>query len=209
MGLGKSTWNAQARSTRMTACSWTRHHLHLILRHMLAAAGQRMDDEHVIDTRLPDGTLLNVIMPPLAIDGPLLTLRKPVRDPFTVDDLIAFGTMTDEVAEFLAACVQGRLNMLISGGMRSGKTTTLNVLASYVPGDERIVTIEDATELQLRQEHVVRLATRPAGIASVRDGVTAHDLVANSMRMRPDRIIVGELQGGEAFESASGDEHRS
>ncbi len=174
-------------------------HLNVVIGHMLVTAGQRMDDEHVIDARLPDGTLLNVIMPPLAIDGPLLTLRKPVRDPFTVDDLIAFGTMTDEVAQFLAACVQGRLNMLVSGGMRAGKTTTLNVLASYVPGDERVVTIEDATELQLRQEHVVRLATRPVGIASVRDGVTAHDLVANSMRMRPDRIIVGELQGGEAF----------
>jgi pilus assembly protein CpaF len=174
-------------------------HLLRVIAQMLASVGQHVDDNHVLDSRLPDGTLLNVIMPPLAIDGPLLTLRKPVRDPFTVDDLIAFGTMTEEVADFLAACVQGRLNMLVSGGMRSGKTTTLNVLASYVPAEERIVTVEDATELQLKQEHVARLATRPAGVAGVRGGATARDLVANSMRMRPDRIIVGELQGGEAF----------
>jgi len=176
-------------------------HLRRVIEHMLMLVGRHADAEGpVVDARLPDGTLLNIILPPLAIDGPVLTLRKPVRDPFTVDDLIAFGSMTEAVAEFLGTCVQGGLNMVVSGGMRAGKTTLLNVLAANIPADERVVTIEDATELHLPQQHVLRLATRPAGIGVVGGGANARDLVSNTLRMRPDRIIVGELMAGETFE---------
>jgi pilus assembly protein CpaF len=153
----------------------------------------------MVDARLPDGSRVNVIIPPLAIDGPKLTIRKFAADPYEVKDLISFGTMSEEIAQFLQACVRGRLNLLVSGGTGSGKTTTLNVLSSFLPDDERIVTIEDAAELQLRQEHVLRLESRPSNIEG-KGQVTIRDLVRNSLRMRPDRIVVGEVRGGEALD---------
>jgi pilus assembly protein CpaF len=152
-----------------------------------------------VDARLPDGSRVNAVVPPIALDGSILTIRKFAADPFTVDDLIAFGTLTPQVVELLRACVRGRLNVLISGGTGSGKTTTLNVLSSFIPADERIVTIEDAAELQLRQEHVLRLESRPPNLEN-RGQITIRDLVRNSLRMRPDRIIVGEVRDAAALD---------
>jgi pilus assembly protein CpaF len=153
----------------------------------------------MVDARLPDGSRVNAVVPPLAMDGSVLTIRKFAADPFQVSDLIAFGTLTAPVSELLRACVRGRLNIVISGGTGSGKTTTLNVLSSFVPEDERIVTIEDAAELQLRQEHVLRLEARPPNMEG-RGAVSIRDLVRNSLRMRPDRIIVGEVRDGAALD---------
>ena len=153
----------------------------------------------MVDARLPDGSRVNAIIPPLALDGSLLTIRKFAADPYQVDDLIGFGTMTRAVADFLERCVRGRLNILVSGGTGAGKTTTLNVLSSFIPGDERIVTIEDAAELQLHQEHVLRLESRPPNIEG-RGEVTIRDLVRNSLRMRPDRIVVGEVRDAAALD---------
>jgi len=153
----------------------------------------------MVDARLPDGSRVNAIIPPCSIDGPSITIRKFSKERFTVDDLVSFGTLTSEIADFLRACVVSRLNVLISGGTGSGKTTLLNVLSSFIPDDERIVTIEDAAELQLAQSHVVRLETAPAEP----DGtgrVHIRDLVINALRMRPERIIVGECRGGEALD---------
>jgi pilus assembly protein CpaF len=153
----------------------------------------------MVDARLPDGSRVNAVIAPVALDGSMLTIRKFAADPFTVDDLINFGTMTRATANLLSACVSGRLNILISGGTGSGKTTTLNVLSSFIPESERIVTIEDAAELQLRQEHLVRMETRPPNVEG-RGEITARDLVRNSLRMRPDRIIVGEVRDGAALD---------
>jgi pilus assembly protein CpaF len=153
----------------------------------------------MVDARLKDGSRVNVIIPPLALQGPTLTIRRFSKDPYTVEDLINFGTLTAEMAAFIRACVRARLNVLISGGTGSGKTTTLNVLSSWIPDDERIITIEDAAELQLRQDHVVTLESRPANIEG-RGRVSIRDLVINSLRMRPDRIVVGECRGGEALD---------
>ena len=153
----------------------------------------------MVDARLPDGSRVNAIIPPLALDGSLLTIRKFAADPFEVDDLIAFGTITRSVADFLSACVRGRLNILVSGGTGAGKTTTLNVLSGFIPGDERMVTIEDAAELQLHQEHVLRLESRPPNIEG-RGEVKIRDLVRNALRMRPDRIVVGEVRDAAALD---------
>jgi pilus assembly protein CpaF len=142
---------------------------------------------------------VNAIIPPLSIDGPALTIRKFSADPYQADDLISFGTMTKPVVELLDACVRGRLNMLVSGGTGAGKTTTLNVLSSFLPDDQRIITIEDAAELRLQQPHVVRLEYRPQNIEG-KGEVTIRDLVRNALRMRPDRIVVGEVRGGEALD---------
>ncbi len=175
-------------------------HLRRTIDKIVARVGRRVDEASpMVDARLPDGSRVNAVVPPVALDGSLLTIRKFATDPFTVDDLISFGTMTAPVAELLRACVQGRLNILISGGTGSGKTTTLNVLSSFVPADERIVTIEDAAELQLRQEHVLRLESRPPNLEN-RGEITVRDLVRNSLRMRPDRIIVGEVRDGAALD---------
>lgn len=152
-----------------------------------------------VDARLPDGSRVNIIIPPLALKGPCITIRKFSADPFTIDDLIRFGTMSPGMAQFLEACVKARLNVVVSGGTGSGKTTTLNVLSSFIPSDERIVTIEDAAELQLRQPHVVTLESRPKS-NSGNNEVSIRDLVKNSLRMRPDRIIVGECRSGEALD---------
>lgn len=153
----------------------------------------------MVDARLPDGSRVNAIIPPLSLTGPILTIRKFSRDLLSMEQLISFGSLTEEMAAFLEACVKGRLNILISGGTGTGKTTMLNLLSAYVPGDERIITIEDAAELQLRQEHVIRLETRPPNLEG-KGAITTRDLVRNALRMRPDRIVVGEVRGGEALD---------
>ncbi len=175
-------------------------HLRRIIDKIVAQIGRRVDESvPMVDARLPDGSRVNVIIPPLAIDDAKLTIRKFAADPYTVDDLVGFGTMSREIAQFLQACVRGRLNLLVSGGTGSGKTTTLNVLSSFLPEDERIITIEDAAELQLRQEHLIRLESRPPNIEG-KGQVAIRDLVRNCLRMRPDRIVIGEVRGGEALD---------
>ncbi|TCM48978.1 CpaF family protein [Kribbella sp. VKM Ac-2568] len=175
-------------------------HLRRTIDKIVSRVGRRVDDASpMVDARLPDGSRVNAVVPPIALDGSLLTIRKFAADPFTVDDLISFGTLTGPVAELLQACVRGRLNVLIGGGTGSGKTTTLNVLSSFIPDDERIVTIEDAAELQLRQEHVLRLESRPANVEK-RGEIAIRELVRNSLRMRPDRIIIGEVRDGAALD---------
>lgn len=175
------------------------HVLHVIKR-IVAPIGRRIDESSpMVDARLPNGSRVNAIIPPLSIDGPSITIRKFAEDPFKVEDLVTFGTMTSKMGELIKYCVEGRLNIVVSGGTGSGKTTTLNVLSSFIPETDRIVTIEDAAELQLSQEHVVRLETRPANIEG-KGEVTIRDLVKNSLRMRPDRIIVGEVRSGEALD---------
>ncbi len=175
-------------------------HLLRVIDKIVARVGRRIDESSpMVDARLPDGSRVNAIIHPLAINGPMLTIRKFSHDPYTAQDLIGFGTLSPRVADFLSACVRGRLNVLISGGTGTGKTTLLNVLSAYVPGDERIVTIEDAAELRLGQEHVLRLESRPPNIEG-RGQVTIRDLVRNSLRMRPDRIVVGEVRGAEALD---------
>jgi pilus assembly protein CpaF len=153
----------------------------------------------MVDARLRDGSRVNAIIPPLAIDGPILSIRRFAADPYEMDDLINFKTLTPEIGEILKGIVKARLNVLISGGTGSGKTTLLNVLSRFIPADERIITIEDSSELQLKQEHVIRLETRPPNIEG-KGEITQRDLVRNSLRMRPDRIIVGEVRGQEAFD---------
>ncbi|RMD00364.1 CpaF family protein [Clostridium autoethanogenum] len=175
------------------------HVLHVIKK-IVAPIGRRIDESSpMVDARLPNGSRVNAIISPLAIDGPSITIRKFAEDPFKVEDLVNFGTMTQSMAKLIKYCVEGRLNVVVSGGTGSGKTTTLNVLSSFIPENERIVTIEDAAELQLSQEHVVRLETRPANVEG-KGEVTIRDLVRNSLRMRPDRIIVGEVRSGEALD---------
>jgi pilus assembly protein CpaF len=153
----------------------------------------------MVDARLTDGSRVNAIIPPLSLVGPVITIRKFSASPFTTDDLVRFGTATPDMFEFLRACVEARLNVFVSGGTGSGKTTTLNVLSSFIPNDERIVTIEDAAELQLRQEHVVTLESRPPNIEG-KGAIPIRELVRNALRMRPDRIIVGECRSGEALD---------
>jgi pilus assembly protein CpaF len=167
---------------------------------IVSAVGRRVDESSpMVDARLPDGSRVNAIIPPLSLNGSTLTIRKFAEDPYTVADLINFGSITMDLALFLEACVRGKLNVLVSGGTGTGKTTTLNVLSSFIPERERIVTIEDAAELQLQQPHVVRLESRPAN-SEGRGEVRIRDLVRNALRMRPDRIVVGEVRGGEALD---------
>ena len=175
-------------------------HLLKIIDKIASAVGRRIDEASpMVDARLEDGSRVNAIIPPLALDGPSLSIRKFSVDPLTVDDLIRFGTISTAAAKLFEAVVKSRLNVLISGGTGTGKTTMLNVMSSYIPSRERIVTIEDSAELQLQQEHVVRLETRPPNIEGHGE-VTLRDLVRNSLRMRPDRIVVGEVRGGEALD---------
>jgi pilus assembly protein CpaF len=175
-------------------------HLRRIIDKMVARVGRRLDEgSPMVDARLPDGSRINAVLPPIAIDGACLTIRKFASDPYTIEDLVSFGTLTRPVADLLAACVRGRLDMLITGGTGTGKTTTLNVLSQFLPAEERIVTIEDAAELQLHQEHVLRLESRPPNIEG-RGQVTVRDLVRNSLRMRPDRIVIGEVRDGAALD---------
>lgn len=176
------------------------NHVIHVIKKIVNPIGRRIDESSpMVDARLPDGSRVNAIIPPLAIDGPSITIRKFAEDPFQIDDLVRFGTLTQQMAELLHACIVGRLNIIVSGGTGSGKTTTLNVLSSFIPDEERIVTIEDAAELQLSQSHVVRLETRPVNVEG-KGEVTIRDLVKNSLRMRPDRIIVGEVRSGEALD---------
>src|SRR5262245_13935064 len=175
-------------------------HLLRIIDKIVSQIGRRVDEASpMVDARLPDGSRVNAIIPPLALKGPTLTIRKFSRDPYTMDDLINFGSISAKGAHFLAQCVRGKLNILISGGTGSGKTTTLNALSAFVPGDERILTIEDAAELQLQQEHVITLESRPPNIEGQGE-VRIRELVRNSLRMRPDRIIVGEVRGPETLD---------
>ena len=175
-------------------------HLLRIIDKIVSQVGRRIDEASpMVDARLPDGSRVNAIIPPLALKGPTLTIRKFARDPYTVDDLIAFGSLSAQSAQFLAACVKGKLNILISGGTGTGKTTMLNALSSFVPNDERIVTIEDAAELQLQQDHVITLESRPPNIEGQGE-VRIRELVRNALRMRPDRIIVGEVRGAETLD---------
>ncbi len=175
-------------------------HLRHVTGRIVAEVGRHIDESSpMVDARLPDGSRVNAIYPPLAVGGPFLTIRKFAADPFTLEDLVGFGTFTQPVAEFLRACVQGRANVLVSGGASTGKTTLLNVLSSFIPADERIITIEDAKELQLRQRHVVSLESRPPNTEG-KGEVTIRDLLRNALRMRPDRIIIGECRSGEALD---------
>jgi pilus assembly protein CpaF len=175
-------------------------HLLRIIDKIVSQVGRRVDEASpMVDARLPDGSRVNAIIPPLALRGPTVTIRKFSRDPYTMSDLIGFGTITGKAAQFISACVRGKLNVLISGGTGTGKTTTLNALSAFVPGDERIVTIEDAAELQLQQEHVIVLESRPPNIEGTGE-VRIRELVRNALRMRPDRIIVGEVRGPETLD---------
>jgi pilus assembly protein CpaF len=175
-------------------------HLIRIIDKIVSQVGRRVDEASpMVDARLPDGSRVNAIIPPLSLRGPTLTIRKFSRDPYTMDDLIDFGTVSPEAGQFLSACVRGKLNVLISGGTSTGKTTTLNALSAFVPDDERIVTIEDAAELQLQQSHVITLEARPPNIEGEGE-IRIRELVRNSLRMRPDRIIVGEVRGAETLD---------
>ena len=175
-------------------------HLRRVIDKIVSKVGRRIDESSPLcDARLPDGSRVNAVIQPLAVGGPFLTIRKFSADPLQVDDLIRFGTLNPHAARFLQACIVGKLNVLVSGGTGTGKTTMLNVLSSFIPPGERIVTIEDAKELQLKQDHVLSLETRPANIEG-RGEITIRELVKNSLRMRPDRIVVGECRSGEALD---------
>lgn len=175
------------------------HIMHIIDR-IVTPLGRRIDESMpMVDARLPDGSRVNAIIPPLALNGPTVTIRKFFKDPLSIEDLVRFGTITTQIADFFEACVKARLNIVVSGGTGSGKTTTLNILSSFIPDNERIVTIEDAAELQLRQEHLITLESRPPNIEG-KGAITIRDLVRNALRMRPDRIIVGEVRSGEALD---------
>jgi pilus assembly protein CpaF len=171
-----------------------------VIERIVTKVGRRIDESSpMVDARLSDGSRVNAIIPPLAVSGSSLTIRKFGQVPLTVNNLISLGSMSPEMAELLQACVRARLNIIVSGGTGTGKTTMLNVLSSFLPSDERIVTIEDAVELQLQQDHVIRLESRPRNIEG-KGEITIRDLVRNSLRMRPDRIVIGEVRGGESLD---------
>jgi pilus assembly protein CpaF len=175
-------------------------HIMRIVEKIIAPLGRRLDEAvPMVDARLPDGSRLNAIIPPLSVGGPYVTIRKFSADPLTDDDLVGFGSITYQMRDFLRCCVEGKLNMMVSGGTGSGKTTTLNVLSSFIPANERVITIEDAAELQLQQNHVLTLESRPPNLEGTGQ-ISIRDLVRNALRMRPDRIIVGEVRGGEALD---------
>ncbi|WP_066258697.1 CpaF family protein [Neobacillus drentensis] len=175
-------------------------HVMRVIERIVSPIGRRIDESSpMVDARLPDGSRVNAIIPPLALKGPCLTIRKFSDTPFTIKDLVQFGTLSKDMADFLEVCVKSRLNVFISGGTGSGKTSTLNVLSSFIPNDDRIVTIEDAAELKLNQEHIIALESRPPNIEG-KGQITIRDLVRNALRMRPDRIVVGEVRGAEALD---------
>ena len=175
-------------------------HLRQVIEKIVTAVGRRIDESSpMVDARLPDGSRVNAVIPPLSVDGPMLTIRKFAKTAFGTGDLIDFGTLNTQSVDFIDACVRGKRNILISGGTGTGKTTLLNVVSSFIPSDERIVTIEDAVELRLNQRHVIRLEARPANVEG-KGQIPIRELVRNSLRMRPDRIVVGEVRGGEALD---------
>ncbi|NDE96025.1 MAG: CpaF family protein [Actinobacteria bacterium] len=196
----KIYYEEEGRLHRSNLAYSSEEHLRRTIERIVANVGRRIDESSpLVDARLPDGSRVNAVVPPISIDGATLTIRKFAAEPFSTSDLIDFGTLTDESTEFLNACVQARLNILISGGTGSGKTTTLSVLSSLIPEDERIITVEDAAELRLNQPHVIRLESRPVNIEG--EGlVSVRDLVRNALRMRPDRIVVGEVRDGAALD---------
>ncbi|MCR5758499.1 MAG: CpaF family protein [Selenomonas sp.] len=190
----------QGKLTRTKVEFYDNNHIMNIAARILTPLGRRVDElSPLVDARLEDGSRVNIVIPPLSLVGPAITIRKFSRKPLTVDNLIAYGTLDEKMAEFLQACVKARLNILISGGTGSGKTTTLNVISSFIPEDERIVTIEDAAELKLQHDDLVPMEARPANIEG-QGQITIRDLVRNALRMRPDRIIVGEVRSGEALD---------
>ncbi|NND04365.1 MAG: CpaF family protein [Acidimicrobiia bacterium] len=175
-------------------------HLRRVIDRIVGRVGRRIDESSpMVDARLPDGSRVNAIIPPLAVDGAVLTIRLFAKDPFTMSDLVGIDTITESTADFLQSCIEGRLNVIVSGGTGTGKTTLLNALSSYIPEEQRIITIEDAVELQLQQKHTIRLEARPANVEG-KGQISIRDLVRNSLRMRPDRIIVGESRSGEALD---------
>jgi pilus assembly protein CpaF len=190
----------KGRITRSLVTFESNDQLMQVIDRIVSSIGRRVDESSpMVDARLKDGSRVNVIIPPLALTGPTVTIRKFSKDPLLISDLLRFDSVTQEMVDFMRACVRSRMNVVVSGGTGSGKTTTLNILSGFIPDDERIVTIEDAAELQLRQDHVVTLETRPANVEG-RGRVAIRDLVINSLRMRPDRIVVGECRGGEALD---------
>jgi pilus assembly protein CpaF len=190
----------QGRLEKTDVCFRDNNHVLHIIEKIVVPIGRRIDESMpMADARLPDGSRVNAVIPPLSLTGPTVTIRKFYKDPPGIEDMVSLGSLTGPMASFMEACVRARLNIVVSGGTGSGKTTTLNVLSSFIPGDERIITIEDAAELQLRQEHVVTLESRPPNIEG-KGTITIRDLVRNALRMRPDRIIVGEVRSGEALD---------
>jgi len=186
--------------TRANVAFENDEHVLRIIDRIVAPLGRRIDESSpLVDARLPDGSRVNAVIRPIALVGPTITIRKFSKKPLVIDDLIRFGSMTKEIADFLRACIIARLNTIVAGGTGSGKTTLLNVLSGFIPNDERIITVENAAELQLRQEHVVTLETRPPNLEG-KGQITIQDLVVNCLRMRPDRIVVGECRGGEALD---------
>jgi pilus assembly protein CpaF len=197
----ESVYTERAGRIEKTSASFVDEtHLRRIIDKIVSQVGRRIDEASpMVDARLPDGSRVNAVIHPLAVGGPFLTIRKFSKDPYQIDDLIRFGTLNAHAARFIQACVVGRLNVIVSGGTGTGKTTTLNVLSSFIPPDERIVTIEDAKELQLHQDHVLAMEARPPNIEG-RGQITIRDLVRNALRMRPDRVVVGECRAGEALD---------
>ena len=186
--------------TKTDVCFRDNAHLMQIIERIVSKVGRRIDESSpYVDARLPDGSRVNVIIPPLALDGPVLSIRRFGREPLGMQDLISLGSMDRRMAQLLEGAVKTRLNIIISGGTGTGKTTLLNVLSAFIPEDERVVSIEDSAELHMKQEHVVRLETRPSNLEG-RGEVTQRDLLRNALRMRPDRIIIGEVRGGEALD---------
>ncbi len=199
-GLGTIYVERNGKLIRTASHFLTEAHLRQVIERIVSKVGRRIDESSpMVDARLPDGSRVNAVIPPLAVDGPSLTIRKFAKEALTVNDLTGFGTLSPRAVEFLAACVRGRMNVLVSGGTGTGKTTLLNVLSNFIPEEERIVTLEDAVELQLHQEHLVRLESRPPNVEG-KGQITIRDLVRNSLRMRPDRVIIGECRGGEALD---------
>jgi len=200
MGRTRSTSNVAASSKRPTSSSATTSICSQIIDRIVSKVGRRVDETSpMVDARLPDGSRVNAIIPPLALDGPTMSIRRFGANPLKLEDLLNYKAFTPEMAMLLEACIKSRLNIVISGGTGCGKTTLLNTLSSFIPHDERVITIEDAAELQMQQDHVVRLETRPPNIEG-KGAINCRDLVKNALRMRPERIIIGECRGAEALD---------